>query len=334
MKNALFTGVVLALTGLTAAAHGQEKLRFAVFTPAAEMVSVVLAKPWAAKVNQDARGEVDVQVYPDGALGRNPGLQTKMVQDGLADIAFVITSYTPGAFPDDDLFELPNVIQSSTEGSLSAWRLYRKGLLRGFDNYYVVTLFTSPPVTFHTNFKATTAEHLKGKKIRATGSIANQSIKALGASPEGLPATQIVEAISRGVIDGTTTHPIIIEEFGISRVVNNHYLGKIGVIVAAILMNKKKFDSLPANARVAIEKHSGEQMSRLYGEGNDKRTADVVKAWTNDPKRNVTIPTAADEAAWDKVLAPVRAAWEAKDERNKMLLKAMRQELADIRAGK
>ena len=39
-----------------------------------------------------------------------------MIQDGVADIAWVIPSYTPGVYLDDDVFELPNVIQDSTEG--------------------------------------------------------------------------------------------------------------------------------------------------------------------------------------------------------------------------
>jgi uncharacterized membrane protein YqjE len=34
------------------------------------------------------------------------------------------------------------------------------------------------------------------------------------------------------------------------------------------------------------------------------------------------------------MLAPVVAAWEAKDPRNKALLAALRQELANVRAGK
>ena len=65
-------------------------------------------------MNKDSGGTLDIQTFPNGALGRNPGLQSKMLQDGVADIAWVIPSYTPGVYLDDDVFELPNIIQDST----------------------------------------------------------------------------------------------------------------------------------------------------------------------------------------------------------------------------
>ena len=36
---------------------------------------------------------------PGGVLGGNPGLQPKMVTDGVADIALVIPAYSAGRFP-------------------------------------------------------------------------------------------------------------------------------------------------------------------------------------------------------------------------------------------
>ena len=112
---------------MASGAQAQEKLKFAVFTPDAEMTHQIVMKPWAEKVNRDSGGTLDIQTFPNGALGRNPGLQTKMLQDGVADIAWVIPSYTPGVYLDDDVFELPNVIQNSVEGSVAAWRLLQEG---------------------------------------------------------------------------------------------------------------------------------------------------------------------------------------------------------------
>jgi TRAP-type C4-dicarboxylate transport system substrate-binding protein len=324
----------LAATMLGAGAGAQEKLKFAVFTPDAEMTHQIVMKPFAARVNKDAGGAIEIQTFPNGALGRNPGLQTKMLQDGIADIAWVIPSYTPGVYLDDDVFELPNIIQNSVEGSVAAWRLLQKNMLRGYDQYTIVGLFTSAPYTFHTNYKVTKGADLKGKKIRAVGTISTESIKALGAVPEGMPFPQLPEAISRGVIDGTAGHPIAIFDFGVHRVANSHYLGKIGTVTLGIFMNKKKFESLPAPAKAAIEKHRGEALSRAFGNMSEDRNKELIAEWKKDPKRTVTEPGKADHESWDKMLAPVVAAWEAKDARNKALLAALRQELANIRAGK
>ncbi|MGZ5896105.1 MAG: TRAP transporter substrate-binding protein DctP, partial [Xanthobacteraceae bacterium] len=227
MRSIMIAAVAVAMAS---SAQAQEKLKFAVFTPDAEMTHQVVMKPWVEKVNRESGGTLDIQTFPNGALGRNPGLQTKMIQDGVADIAWVIPSYTPGVYLDDDVFELPNVIQDSVEGSVAAWRMLQKGMLRGYDQYYMIGLFVSSPYTFHTNFPVRKADDLKGKKIRVVGTLSTDAVKAVGAVPEGMPFPQIVEAISRGVIDGTTGHPIAIYDFGVSRVANNHFLGKIGTV--------------------------------------------------------------------------------------------------------
>jgi TRAP-type C4-dicarboxylate transport system substrate-binding protein len=334
MRKVLFAASALAAMTAAAAAGAQEKLKFAVFTPDAEMTHQIVMKPFAARVNKDAAGAVVIETFPNGALGRNPGLQTKLLNDGVADIAWVIPSYTPGVYLDDDVFELPNIIQDSVEGSVAAWRLLQKGMLRGYDQYYMIGLFTSSPYTFHTNYKVTKAADLKGKKIRGVGAISTESIKALGSVPEGMPFNQLVEAISRGVIDGTTGHPIAVFDFGVHRVANSHYLGRIGTVTLGIFMSKKKFDSLPAPAKAAIEKHRGEELSRAFGKMSEDRNKELVAEWKKDGKRTVTEQTKEDMADWDKMLGPVVTAWEGKDARNKALLAALRQELANVRAGK
>ncbi len=327
---------VAAIAALTAStdAHAQQTLKFAIFTPDAEMTHQVVMKPWAERVNKDSGGTLDIQTFANGALGRNPALQTKMLQDGVADIAWVIPSYTPGVYLDDDVFELPNIVQDSIEGSVAAWKLLQKGMLRGYDQYYMIGLFVTSPYTFHTNYPVRKAEDLKGKKIRAVGTISTESVKALGAVPEGMPFPALPEAISRGVIDGTTGHPIAVYDFGVSRVTNSHFLGKIGTVTLGIFMNKAKFESLPAAAKAAIEKHKGEALSRAFGKMSEDRNAELIAEWKKDPKRIVTELTAEQTAAWDKTLLPVIGEWEAKDARNKALLASMRQELAGIRSGK
>jgi TRAP-type C4-dicarboxylate transport system substrate-binding protein len=325
---------VMATAGLSlaTAAQGQEKLKFAVFTPETESGFQIVMKPFVAAVNKEAAGVILIETFPNGALGRNPGLQTKMLQDGVADIAWVIPSYTPGIYLDDDVFELPNITKNSLEGSIASWRLLQKGMLRGYDQYYMIGLFTTSPYTFHTNFKTTTPADLRGRKIRAVGATSIEAIKALGAVPEGMPFTQLTEAISRGVIDGTSGPPTAIFDIGVVRVANNHFLGRIGSVTLGIFMSKKKFDALPPAGKAAIERHRGEALSRTLGKMIDDRDAELIADWKRDPKRTVTELNAAQSAEWDKLLSPVVSAWEAKDARNKALLAAMREELAKIRA--
>ena len=104
MRNLIVAASVIGVLFVASGASAQENLKFAVFTPEAEMTHQIVMKPWAERVNKDFEWHLDIQTFPNGALGRNPGLQTKMLQDGVADIAWVIPSYTPGVYLDDDVF--------------------------------------------------------------------------------------------------------------------------------------------------------------------------------------------------------------------------------------
>jgi TRAP-type C4-dicarboxylate transport system substrate-binding protein len=147
-----------------------------------------------------------------------------------------------------------------------------------------------------------------------------------------MPVTQVVEAMSRGVIDGTTGHPIAIYDFGVSRVANSHFLGKVGTVTLGIFMNKAKFESLPAAAKAVIEKNSGEILSHQFGKMSEDRNNELIAQWKQDPKRTVSELTAAQTAQWDKMIAPVITGWEGKDARNKELLATMRGELTAARS--
>ncbi|MDH3233883.1 MAG: TRAP transporter substrate-binding protein [Alphaproteobacteria bacterium] len=318
----------------TAGAAEKSTLKFAVFTPDKEMTFTVVMKPWADRVMKDSNGTLQIQLFPNGALGRHPGKQLKMVQDGVADIGWIIPAYTPGRFPDNAVFQLPALINTSKEGSIAAWRLYKKGMLRGYENYYVIGLFTTSPYTIHTKTKLTSMAQLKGKKIRAVGPAMVASIKALGGAPEPMPFTKIVEAISRGRIDGTTAHPIALHDFGVAKVTSSHYFGRLGTVPLAIMMNRKVYEKLPAAAKAAIDKNSGEQLSVAFGNMSDNRNAELRGLWSKEAKRTVTVPSATETAKWDAALAPVISAWSGKHPKGKALLSALKAELANIRAGK
>ena len=73
-----------------------------------------------------------------------------------------------------------------------------------------------------------------------------------------MPVNMIAEAISSGNIDGAAVPASMLFEFGIARVATYHYFLPISPAPLALLMNRKKFDALPAPAQDIIRKYSGE----------------------------------------------------------------------------
>ena len=78
-------------------AGADDHLKWAVFTPDSEMTFRTVMKPFAEAVQRETNNAVVIDLFPNGALGRNPGQQPQMLIDGVADIAWLIPSYSRAA---------------------------------------------------------------------------------------------------------------------------------------------------------------------------------------------------------------------------------------------
>jgi len=310
------------------------KLKFAIFTPDKEQTFVTTFKPFAEAVNKEAKGVIEIELYPNGALGRSPVAQAQMILDGVSDIGWVVASYTPGRFQDNEVLELPGLFRDLKEATTVFTRLVNTGQLKGFEDYFPVGVFGTAPYSMHARFPLNSIADIKGRKMRASGAIESATVKALGAVPIGMPITEVTEAISRGTIDGTTAHPSVLFDFGISRVTNNHYFTRLGIVPIAILMNRKKFDSLPKAGQDAIRKYSGEWTAARFNEGIGAYNNSLVKQLQDDPKRKVVFPSQAELDATQKVFRSVINEWTAKSPRNQELYKVVEAEIAKSRAGR
>lgn len=247
-------------------ALAEDHLKWAVFTPDHEVTFRTVMKPYAEAVQRDSNGALVFDLFPNGALGRNPGQQPQMVIDGVADVAWIIPSYSPGRFPDTEVLELPGLFKNLREATTVATRMAASGAFKDYGDFYLIGMFGTAPYSIHTNFPVNSIADLKGKTIRASSANESAALRALGAVPIGMPVTEIPEAISRRTISGTTSHMSPFFDFGLDRVTNNHFFIGLGVVPLTILMNKKKFDALPEPTRAALQKNAGEVIANKWSD--------------------------------------------------------------------
>ena len=334
MKALQFTLAALFAAAATYAAAQPAKIKFAIFTPDKEQTFITVMKPFAEAVNKDAAGAVEIDLFPNGALGRSPLQQAQMVLDGVADIGWIIASYTPGRFQENEVFELPGQFRDLQEATNVFTRLVLSGKVKGYDDFHVIGLFGTAPYSLHSRNPLGTIADIKDKKIRSSGAIEGETLKALGAVPIGMPVTEVPEAISHGTVDGTTSHPSPLFDFGIARVTSYHFFTRLGIVPLAILMNKKKFDSLPKAGQDAIRKYSGEWTAARFNKGIGDYNDSLVKQLQADPKRKVVFPSQAELDSMQPAFKGVIDAWSAKSPRNKELLGLLQAEISSIRSGK
>jgi len=312
-------------------AHAEDHLKWAVFTPDSEVTFRTVMKPYAETVQRETNNAVVFDLFPNGALGRNPGQQPQMVLDGVADLAWVIPSYSPGRFPDTEVLELPGMFKDLREASLVATGLVAQHTLRDYGDFYVVGLWGTAPYSIHTNFPVNSIADLKGKTIRASSKNESAALRAFGAVPIGMPVTEIPEAISRGTISGTTSHLSPFFDFGLDRVTNNHFFIGLGVVPLCVLMNKKKFDALPEASRAVIERNAGEKLTKVWIDSITSYNAANLEKLKSNPKNKIVFPSQAELDEAQKLLTPVREEWAAASDRHKELKAALDAELAKVR---
>jgi TRAP-type C4-dicarboxylate transport system substrate-binding protein len=305
-------------------------LKLAFFSSDREGNYLEAVKPFVDAIN--ASGVIHIDVYLSGTLGKSYPGQAQLVLDGGADFAFVNPGLTPEQFPDNTAIALPGLFRDAREATLVYTRMVASGALKGYEEFFVVAALGTGPLSIHTRLPVASLKDLKGKKIRAINPTEVAALKALDIAPEILPINQTAEAISVGTIDGSTAEPQALVEFGIARVTSHHYMLRLGTAPLAILMNRKKFDSLPNTAQDLIRKYSGEWLAARYIEAYDANADPIVEQLKSDPKRRVVFPSQVDLDAAEDRFKIVSKEWQAKSPHNLALLTAVETEIAKLRS--
>ncbi|MGE0746104.1 MAG: TRAP transporter substrate-binding protein [Rhodospirillales bacterium] len=331
------TMLALALGAAVAAGPAAAQtttLKFNSFAPPQELLTSTVFPEFAKNVADASAGTVKIDLFPGGGLGRDPSAQLKLVMDGVADIAFILPSNTPGRFPDNEIIQLPFLVNTSEEGSLLLWRLFAKGMLRGYDDIVVLALSSTPQYRLHTTFPVAKLEDLKGKKIRSGGRVHGELLKALGAAPVGMPTPFVAENISKGVLDGTLLGFEVLKAFRIADVTKHHFVTPLGTLELMVAMNKQSYEKLPADGKAAFQKHLGEAFARRMGTLQDQLADKVEGELKAEAGQAVVMPAKDEEARWRAAFDPVVAEWTKSHAKGAALVAAAQTELTAIRAAR
>jgi TRAP-type transport system periplasmic protein len=332
--STLAGSLATALAAMSFAAVAQPvKLTFSYYTSDREVIYLSAVKPFIDSVNAAANGLIEIDAFTSGSLGKSYAGQAQLVLDGGADFAFVNPGLTPEQFPDDGVMELPGLFRDVREASVVYTRLVASEILRGYEDFFVVGAVVGGPQSIHTRPPISSLADLRGRKIRASNRTEGLVLDALGMSAKVMPINATAEAISRGDIDGATVPASMLLNFGISRVTSYHYFIRLGYAPLVILMNRKKFDSLPKTGQDVIREFSGESFAKRFAAAfvaNDDR---VIEQFRSDPNRTVIFPSQRDLDVAQATYRRVIDEWQARTPRNRELLRMVESEIAKLPPG-
>ena len=325
-----FAAVGLLLSPALAAAD-PINLKLSFFTSDRSLVYQASIKPFVDAVNAESGGLIHVEVFFSGAISGVQSQQPQLVSDGTADLAFIVPGRTPDRFRDTSVLELPGLFRDAREASRVFTQLSSDGALSGYEDFYVVGAFVSDPEGIHSSKPIASIADLKGRTIRVNNQTEADVLQRFGAVPVLLASNKATEAVSNGTIDGVTFPPFMLSEFGVGRVATYHFMIGVGGVPTALVMNRKKFESLPPLAQSIIRKYSGEWLSDYSAKQLGELNREVVRDLESDHGRVVTFPNAADAKAIQAAYESVIAEYAESSEHNRALLARVRAELAQLR---
>lgn len=271
--------------------------------------------PWAQKVEKESGGKIKVQLYHAMSLGGgSPATLFDQAKDGVVDLTWTVLGYTPGRFPKTEVFELPFMSGNAESSSKALQEYVEKFAADEFKDVKLIAVHTHGPGLFHTKQPVTGLESLRGMKVRGGSRIINNMLTTLGATPVGMPVPAVTEALSKGVIDGTTIPWEVAPSLKVHELVKNHttFAGNKGLYTQtfAFSMNKGSYDKLPPDLKKVIDANSGIETAAMFGramDDGDKAGREIaVKAGNN-----IVALEAAETQRWLRTASTVESDWVA-----------------------
>ncbi len=313
MKEKRFSGIAVLIVMLlfvcslfpVSVKAGPITLNYANFPPAPTFPCVQMER-WKKEVEQRTGGKVTINTFPGGTL-----LGAKNMYDGVvagqADIGCLCMAYQPGRFMVTNATALPVGFSNAKVASLTLWDIYKKYKPEEFAKVKVLTMFTCAPANIYAKKPVRNLDDLKGLELRASGGVA-QVLKALGATPVGMPQSETPEALQKGVVKGAASSLETLMDFKYAETCRYVTIFNGPVYPFAVVMNLEKWNSLPKDVQKVME-DLGEEQAFWTGDYMDRHVNESIE-WSKKNYNIEIIELSKEEMAkWNKLLSPITEVW-------------------------
>jgi C4-dicarboxylate-binding protein DctP len=272
------------------------------------------AEHFKASAEKLTKGRVRIEVYSNSSLFKGKD-ELEALQDGKVQmLAPSLATFGPIGVKEFEAFDLPymfanrDALYRVTEGPIGKSMLAKlepKGIigLAYWDNGFKI-MSSNKPLHAPADYS--------GQKMRIQASkVLDAQFRALGANPQEIGFAETYGALKNGVVDGTENSPSNMYTQKMNDVQKHLTITNHGYVGYAVVVNKKFWDGLPADIRASLLTALNEATAyeKIISQLDNDRSMDAIR---KTGKTTIYTPTAAEDAAFHKALAPVQQQMEAR----------------------
>lgn len=260
------------------------------------------------------RGRVKVLVYPNSSLYKDREELEALQLGAVQMLAPSLAKFGQLGMRDFEVFDLPyifpnrQVLKMVTQGEIGRELLNQledRGILglAYWDNGFKV-MSANTPIRL--------PEDLKGKRMRIQPSrVLEAQMEALGATPIPLAFSDVHTALETGLVDGTENPPSNLYSKRMHEVQKYVAVTNHGYLGYAVIVNRKFWNSLPADLRVTLERCMIDA-TRKNDDEAEKLNAQALLKVKASKNTQVVMLNSRELEAWRKALEPVHRRMESR----------------------
>jgi C4-dicarboxylate-binding protein DctP len=258
------------------------------------------------------KGRVKVEIYPNSQLYKDREELEALQLGAVQMLAPSVSKFGPLGVRKFEVFDLPYMFADEASLEKVVDGPVGTGLFKLLEPKGITGL-----AYWFNGFKEFTAnkplkklDDFKGMKIRIQSSkVLEGEIKALGAIPQVMAFSEVYTALQQGVVDGEENTPSNKYTQKMHEVQKHMTMSDHGVVMYAVVVNKKFWDGLPPDIRKSLNEAMAESTKYVWQiakQENDDAVAKIKAAKTTE----IYVLPPAEKAVWRKAMLPLYQQYE------------------------
>ncbi len=278
--------------------------------------------PWSEAVAAASNGRVTFDIKDNNSLVKEEQ-QIDACLSGTSDMTAFQPDWNAGLFPLGELAQYPMLFPTTEVADRVMWDLIAEFGEKEFEDFKLLCIMMIAPANFAGNFELRLPTDVKGKRVRSGGGVETDTIVALGGTPREAATGDVPVMVPQIAFDG------LFMSLSYHAWMTNDWAKKwtetaIFYRPIYLVMNREKWDSLPAAVQKVFEDNSGIEASVMYNDGDTKYQADnssmpnlkqsgfdlkAIEARAAQLGTEVIRLTDDERALWTEALRPVLDGW-------------------------